>query len=358
MPLSPADFDFELPERLIAKTPAEPRDSARLLVYDSTTGNVDHTSFRSLVDYLDPKDLLVLNDTRVLPHRLVGRMPGGGRAEALLLERDGERARGYLKPAKKARLGVPLAFEGGALELVPEVALGGGLFRFTVRAPGGEVGAVLERVGRAPLPPYIKRGLDEDVAADRERYQTVYAAVPGAVAAPTAGLHFTQQTLAALAAKGIARASVTLHVGEGTFAPVRVTDLEQHVMHAERYVLPEATAAAVAAVRARGGRVVAVGTTAARVLESCATETGLVRAGEGETRLFLHPGKPLRVVDALLTNFHLPQSTLLMLVSAFLGRETTLALYREAVARGYRFFSFGDAMLGIRGQTRSTQHGY
>ena len=210
MPLSPADFDFELPECLIAKTPAEPRDSARLLVYDKKTGAVDHTSFRALVDYLGPKDLLVTNDTRVLPHRLVGRLASGGRVEVLLLQRQNDRARGYLKPAKRARIGQGIPFEGGELELVPEVELGGGMFWFKIRTAAKDIEALLERVGRAPLPPYIKRADDEDVAADRVRYQTVFASQPGAVAAPTAGLHFTKELLAAIAAKGVSSATVML----------------------------------------------------------------------------------------------------------------------------------------------------
>ena len=391
-----ADFDFELPEHLIAQRPVWPRDASRLLVHDRRSGAVQHRTFAELPELLAPGDLLVLNDTRVLPHRLVGRRPSGGRVEVLVLERTGADCRGYVKPARKVQIGVPIELEGGALVMTARERLGEGVCRFTLEAPGGgALGEVLERVGRAPLPPYLQRGAgsvgassaaietagaggaeaggagaggaergaagssgssagpdaepdadrDADRDVDRRRYQTVYAAAPGAVAAPTAGLHFTPELLAALGARGVEQAFLTLHVGEGTFAPLRVDEVERHVMHEEVYELPQATAAAVAQARRRGGRIVAVGTTAARVLETCARDDRTVSAGAGRTRLFLYPGRPLRVVDALITNFHLPRSTLLMLVSAFAGREQVLALYREAIARGYRFYSFGDAML-------------
>lgn len=347
MPLPVADFDFQLPVSQIAKAPAEPRDAARLLVYERSSETCDHTRFREILRYLRPGDLLVLNDTKVLPHRLIGRRSSGGRVETLLLERHGELARGYLKPAKKLEIGEAIAFEGGAVRITPLAALGGGIFQLRIEAADGDVAATLERVGRAPLPPYIERDDGDAVALDRARYQTVFAREPGAVAAPTAGLHFTSELLASLMAGGVETAHVTLHVGEGTFAPVRVTDVEQHRMHAEHYVLPEATAAAIHRARARGGRVIAVGTTAARTLETCGRAGGLVAAGEGESRLFLYPGKRFGVVDALLTNFHLPRSTLLMLVAAFAGREQILRVYRGAVEEGYRFFSFGDAMLVV-----------
>lgn len=340
-----AEFDFELPAGRIADHPAEPRDAARLLVLDRTTGERRHRIVRDLPGLLAPGDLLVVNDTQVLPHRLVGQRPGGGRVETLILERQGESCRGYLKPAAKLRCGRAIPMEGGALLLHPQVALGGGLFRFRLEAPDGDLDAVLAEVGRAPLPPYLRRRGPEDVPRDRREYQTVFATHAGAVAAPTAGLHFTPALLAALEARGVEVARVTLHVGEGTFAPIRVEQVNEHRMHSERYVLPLATAQAVAHTRARGGRVVAVGTTSARTLETRAVAGGLVEAGAGESELFLYPGVELSVVDVLLTNFHLPQSTLLMLVCAFAGQELVLETYREAVESGYRFYSYGDAML-------------
>ncbi len=339
------DFDFELPESAIASRPCEPRDAARLLVLERSTGQLADHVFRDLPELLAPGDLLVLNDTRVQPWRLRGQRTTGGRIDLLIVERQGEIARGYVKPARRLRPGEAIALEGGAVTLVLRADLGGGQFEFTLHSAEGSLDAALERVGRAPLPPYVARDGSEDVAADRARYQTVYAARPAAIAAPTAGLHFTPALLERLAARGVERAIVTLHVGVGTFAPLRVDEVEAHRMHHETYELPEATAAAVRRTRARGGRVVAVGTTSARVLETCATAERLVCAGAGSTDLFLYPGRDLRVVDALITNFHLPRSTLLMLVAAFAGRRAVLAAYRAALARGYRFYSFGDAML-------------
>jgi S-adenosylmethionine:tRNA ribosyltransferase-isomerase len=339
-----SDFDFELPPGLIADRPAEPRDAARLLVCEQATGQVRHGTFRDLPAFLRPADLLVLNDTRVRPWRLWGRRATGGRVECLILELRADRGVGFLRPAARLRIGEVLAMEDGALELVPVRELGGGRFEVELRAEG-PVEAVLERCGRAPLPPYIARDGREDPGADREQYQTVFARAPGAVAAPTAGLHFTGALLAEIAAQGVETAWVTLHVGEGTFAPVRVERVEDHRMHAEAYELPAATSAAVARARQRGGRVIAVGTTSCRTLETCATGARLVCAGTGSSDLFLYPGREFQVVDGLITNFHLPRSTLLMLVAAFVGRERILTVYREAVARGYRFYSYGDAML-------------
>jgi S-adenosylmethionine:tRNA ribosyltransferase-isomerase len=327
-----SDFRFELPERLIAHRPVEPRDAARLLVYERASRRAVHRRVADLPELLADGDLLVFNDTRVLACRLVGRRPTGGRIEVTILERQGDLARGYVKPARKLRVGAPVQLEGGRVELEPLADLGGGVFRFRLSAEG-DLDQALEEVGRAPLPPYLHPADAED---DRERYQTVFARVPGAVAAPTAGLHFTDSLLARLRARSVELAWVTLHVGEGTFAPVRAELVEHHVMHAERYELPAATAAAVDAARRRGRRVIAVGTTSARVLESRATASRTVSTGSGETRLFLYPGRPLRVVDALLTNFHLPESTLLMLVAALVGREELLELYREAVRLDYR----------------------
>jgi S-adenosylmethionine:tRNA ribosyltransferase-isomerase len=340
-----SDFDYFLPPERIARRSAEPRDSARMFVLDRAAGTDTHAVVADLPAFLREGDLLVLNDTRVQPWRLCGRRSTGGAVECLLLRVGGCDVEAFVKPSKKLKPGDELPMEDGALHLTLVEALGGGRWRGRLRAAAGEVAAVLERCGRAPLPPYIDRDGEEDVADDRRRYQTVFADKPGAVAAPTAGLHFTEELFASLAARGVERAFVTLHVGEGTFAPLRSDVVEQHRMHHEVYELPPATAAAIAATRARGGRVVAVGTTSCRTLETCARDDRLVAPGRGASDLFLYPGRPFRVVDALLTNFHLPQSTLLMLVSAFAGTERILRAYRDAVERGYRFFSFGDAML-------------
>ena len=341
-----SEFDFPLPPELIADRSVEPRDAARLLVHDRATRRTEHRVVADLPELLRAGDLLVLNDTRVRPWRLCGRRATGGAVECLLLQFDGERGEAFVKPSKKLKAGDRVAMEGGAVLLELLDAMGGGRWRVRLSAPDdGDVVAALERCGRAPLPPYIDSGEHEDVAFDRARYQTVFAREPGAVAAPTAGLHFTPELLQRLEAAGVETAFVTLHVGEGTFAPLRVDDVEQHRMHEERYELPLATQRAVEAARARGGRVVAVGTTSCRTLETCATDERTVRAGSGASDLFLYPGRSFRVVDALLTNFHLPQSTLLMLVAAFAGHRETLALYEQAVAQRYRFYSFGDAML-------------
>lgn len=351
--MKPSDFDYELPPERIATQPCRPRDQARLFVHRRAADQSEHRAVRDLPELLSRGDLLVVNDTRVRHARLLGRRESGAAVELLVLERDAAgRWRSLVKPAGRLRAGERLDLEGGALHARllerarnPDGSLAGEWWLMLEGPADAEV--LLERHGRVPLPPYIRRarGDASEHASDRDEYQTVYAREPGAVAAPTAGLHFTPELLAALEARGIERASVTLHVGQGTFQPVAVEDVARHRMHAERYELPEATARAVAAARARGGRVVAVGTTSVRVLESCAGEGGELHAGRGETALFLVPGARFRVVDALLTNFHLPQSTLLMLVSAFAGRERVLRLYAEAIERGYRFYSFGDAQL-------------
>jgi S-adenosylmethionine:tRNA ribosyltransferase-isomerase len=338
-------FDYPLPPQLVADRPVEPRDSARMLVHDRRTRVNEHRVVADLPQYLQPGDLLVLNDTRVRPWRLRGTRATGGAVECLLLRIEGNAGEAFVKPSKKLHRGDELSMEGGAVRLMLRDPLGGGRWSVELRAAAGDVGAAIERHGRAPLPPYIERDGREDATADRERYQTVFARVPGAVAAPTAGMHFTPELFARLRAAGVEIAFVTLHVGEGTFAPLRTEVVEEHSMHAEAYELPPATAAAVAAARARGGRVVAVGTTSCRTLESRARPDRTVEPGAGSSDLFLYPGRPFRVVDALLTNFHLPRSTLLMLVAAFAGRTQILDVYREAVAREYRFFSFGDAML-------------
>jgi S-adenosylmethionine:tRNA ribosyltransferase-isomerase len=347
-----SDFDYGLPPERIAQEPAEPRDAARLLVHDVARDVTRHGFVRDLVQELRPGDLLVVNDTRVRPARLRARRASGAEVELLLLEPAGAGGwRALVRPAKKPRPGEELALSGGLRARMLAREGTSAFWRLALEDPEDRTASVeelLERAGELPLPPYIRRAPDDPRSArDEERYQTVYAAVPGAVAAPTAGLHFTRALLAALAERGVERAAVTLHVGLGTFQPVSADDTDEHAMHAERYVLSPETVAAVRRCRSRGGRVVAVGTTSVRVLEASAAE-GPLAAGRGATRLFITPGYRFRVVDALLTNFHLPRSTLLMLVSAFAGRERTLGLYREAVGRGYRFYSYGDAMLLVR----------
>ena len=340
-----SDFDYDLPERLIAQEPVEPRDASRLLVVPRSGGPLRHLRFADLPDLLAVGDLLVLNDTRVIPARLLGRKRSGGRCEILLLEPlegpGGARWRAMGQSSKPLRPGSRLDF--GGLSAAVEEAEGEGFFAVRFDRAGEELAKALEREGRVPLPPYIRRPPTE---ADRERYQTVVARVPGSAAAPTAGLHFTDRLLGRIAERGVARATVTLHVGPGTFLPVRTEEVERHRMHAERYRVPEEAAAAFAACRTRGGRVIAVGTTSVRTLESALEGPGL-RPGWGRTDLFIRPGHSFRAVDALLSNFHLPRSTLLMLVCAFGGRERILEAYRAAVAHGYRFFSYGDAMMVI-----------
>jgi S-adenosylmethionine:tRNA ribosyltransferase-isomerase len=337
-----SDFDFTLPEELIAQQPVEPRDAARLLVVPPD-GPLLHRGIADLPDLLAPGDLLVLNDTRVLPARLLGKKESGGKVELLLCEPLegglGRRWRAMGQASKTIRPGAHLTFDG--LAATVEASEGGGFYTVSLDRDGADLEAALERAGRLPLPPYIRRAPD---AQDRERYQTVVARNPGSAAAPTAGLHFTPALLERLAARGVERTTVTLHVGPGTFLPVRVDRLDDHRMHGERYDVPAGAAEAFARTRARGGRVVAVGTTSARTLES-ACRGGRLVAGEGRTELFIRPGHAFGAVDALLTNFHLPRSTLLVLACALGGRERILDAYREAVARRYRFFSYGDAML-------------
>jgi len=331
-----SDFHYELPEALIARYPAARRSASRLLHLDGATGALADRAFADLPGLLRPGDLLVFNDTRVIPARLRAVKPSGGRVE-LMLERllGGARAAVQIRASKGARPGTRLRLEGGGAATVL-----GREGEFWVVEFDAEAGEVFVRSGEVPLPPYIGRPAEP---LDRERYQTVYARVPGAVAAPTAGLHFDAEMLAACRARGIETATVTLHVGAGTFQPVRAVDVASHRMHAERLTVGVEAVEAVSAARRRGARVVAVGTTAVRALETAAQD-GEFAACDGETRLFIVPGYRFRVVDALLTNFHLPQSTLLMLVSAFVGREPLLRAYRHAVAERYRFFSYGDAM--------------
>lgn len=344
-----SDFDFALPEELIAQVPVTPRDASRLLVLPPA-GDLVHAQFTDLPGRLAPGDLLVFNDTRVIPARLLGRKETGGQVELLLCEPLagagggplGRRWRAMGQASKPIRPGAVLAFDG--LTARVDAAPGEGFYEVTLDRDGAALEAALARAGRIPLPPYIRRAPTGD---DAERYQTIWARAPGSAAAPTAGLHFTDDLLAALERRGVRRASVTLHVGPGTFLPVRGDDLDAHRMHGETWAVPGSTAEAWADCRARGGKVVAVGTTTVRTLES-ALGGGAVRAGEGRTELFIRPGHPFGAVDALVTNFHLPRSTLLVLACAFGGTERVLHAYREAVERRYRFFSYGDAMLLIR----------
>ena len=346
---SVADFDFDLPEALIAQDPVA-RGTSRLLVLDRATRTFAEHRFSDLPALLAPGDRLVANDTRVFPARLVGRrVPSGGAAECLLLERTGsDEWQALVHPGQKLKPGARLRFEDpvGAPGVAIEAEILDRLFfgRRRVRlhaegAPG--VDAAVDRLGHVPLPPYIKRG---DRPEDRERYQTVYAQARGSIAAPTAGLHFDAALLAALRAAGIDWTTITLHVGYGTFKPVRVDRVEDHRVDAERFAVTPAAAEAMAETRARGRRLVGVGTTTTRALETAAGD-GVIRPGLGATELFIHPGHVFRAVDALVTNFHLPRSSLLMLVAAFAGREFTLEAYRHAVAQGFRFYSYGDAML-------------
>jgi len=344
--LRTSDFDYDLPDALVAQEPASPRDASRLLVLPRGGGEAGHRAFRDLPELLGPGDLLVVNDAQVVPARLEGVKESGGRCELLLVERlasvpglPGARFRAMGQASKPLRSGQRLDF--GAMAALVEVAEGEGFFLVRFDRDGPAFREALEGVGHVPLPPYIRRA---DGPRDRERYQTVFARAPGSAAAPTAGLHFTPELLARLEARGVARASLTLQVGPGTFLPVREEELDRHRMHSESYEVPEEAARAHAACRARGGRVVAVGTTAVRTLES-AQEGGALRAGRGRTALFITPGYSFRAVDAMITNFHLPRSSLLMLACAFGGHERVLGAYREAVRRGYRFYSYGDAML-------------
>ncbi|MGH8496837.1 MAG: tRNA preQ1(34) S-adenosylmethionine ribosyltransferase-isomerase QueA [Gammaproteobacteria bacterium] len=331
-----ADFNYDLPAHLIAQEPCAERRASRLLCLDGATGRIDDRRFADLPTLLDAGDLLVLNDTRVIPARLFARKPTGGRVE-ILLERllDERRALVHLRPAKNLAIGMALHLPDDAAAVFH--ARHEELAELELDRPWQ---GFLEKHGHVPLPPYIRRA---DVPADRDRYQTVYARSPGAVAAPTAGLHFDATMLEELEQSGVRISHVTLHVGAGTFQPVRVEDVREHRMHGERMIVDADVCAAVKQARASGGRVIAVGTTVARSLETAARGGEIAPFG-GETRLFIYPGFRFRVVDALLTNFHLPESTLLMLVAAFAGREHVLDAYRHAVGQGYRFFSYGDAM--------------
>jgi len=338
-----SDFDYELPKELIAQYPAERRDESRLLVLRRDDGGIEHRRFSEIDEFLQSGDLLVVNETEVIPARLLGkkRVTGGAVEVFLLEEIEAGRWEVLVRPAARIRQGTELEFGDGRLIASVVRELDGGK-RIVDLSSAGDLGAALDEMGRVPLPPYIDREAED---SDRERYQTVYARERGAVAAPTAGLHFTESLLERLGSRGVGVARLVLHVGLGTFRPVAVEDPEQHDMECERYVFDAAAADAVNATREAGGRVVAVGTTCVRVLETIAGPDGSVAPASGSTRLFIRPPHRFRCVDALLTNFHLPRSTLLMLVSAFGGREHVLAAYAEAVERRYRFYSYGDAML-------------
>lgn len=331
------DFTYELPQELIAQHPMEPRDHSRLLVVDKNTGMVEHRHFYDLCEYLRPDDLLVFNDTRVIPARLHGVKDTGARVEVFLLTRlDSTDWEVLVKPGRKLRVGAKIKFSDElACEIIDDTDFGGRVARFCYE---GVFEEILDRLGETPLPPYITAPLE-----DKERYQTVYSRENGSAAAPTAGLHFTNELLEKIKAMGCEEVFVTLHVGLGTFRPVSVEDINDHVMHREFYSVSPHAAAAINKAKAEGRRIVAVGTTAVRTLEA-AGESGEMKAGGNWTKIFIYPGYRFRLVDALVTNFHLPQSTLLMLVSALSTREIMLATYDEAVRERYRFFSFGDAM--------------
>lgn len=335
-----SDFYYDLPPELIAQTPLEKRDESRLLCLDKATGEWSHHHFYELPDFLRPGDCLILNNSRVLPARLLGRrLPGGGACEVLLLQDKGDKVWECLvRPGKHLREGARVSFGDGELtaEIAEVLPDGNRLVRFDYE---GIFLEVLEWLGKMPLPPYIKEELQ-----DQERYQTVYSKVNGSAAAPTAGLHFTPELLERIAAKGVGVGYVTLHVGLGTFRPVKEDEIEQHDMHSEYCTIPQETADLINRTKANGGRVICVGTTSCRTIESWAGEDGTMTATGGWTNIYIYPGYRFKVMDALVTNFHLPESTLIMLVSALAGREHVLAAYEEAVRERYRFFSFGDAM--------------
>ena len=335
-----SDFYYDLPQELIAQDPLEDRSSSRLLVLDKATGESEHHVFREIVDFLNPGDCLVVNNTKVIPARLMGVKEGTGAGiEVLLLKRRSDNVwETLVKPGKKARPGARISFGDGLLngEVLEVVEEGNRLIRFEYE---GIFEEILDQLGQMPLPPYITHQLK-----DKNRYQTVYAKHEGSAAAPTAGLHFTPELLKQIEEKGVKLAHVTLHVGLGTFRPVKVEDVTQHHMHSEFYMVEEEQARLINGTKAAGGRVICVGTTSCRTLESATGEDGILRAGSGWTEIFIYPGYQFKIMDALITNFHLPESTLLMLVSALAGKDKIMKAYEEAVREKYRFFSFGDAM--------------
>ena len=335
------DFDYYLPEELIAQDPLEDRSSSRLMILDKKTGEIRHSIFKNIIEELNPGDCLVINNTKVIPARLYGAKVGtDAKIEVLLLKRKENNIWEVLvKPGKKAKIGTKISFGEGKLigTVVDIVEEGNRLIQFSYE---GIFEGVLDELGQMPLPPYITHQLK-----DKNRYQTVYAKYDGSAAAPTAGLHFTKELLKEIQAKGVTVASVTLHVGLGTFRPVKVENVLEHHMHSEFFMIEESEAKKINDAKAAGGRIISVGTTSCRTLESAADENGKLKATSGWTDIFIYPGYSFKIIDALITNFHLPQSTLVMLVSALAGREHILAAYEEAVKERYRFFSFGDAML-------------
>ena len=336
-----SDFYYDLPEELIAQDPLEDRSSSRLMMLDKETGKTEHHIFRDIIDELNPGDCLVINDTKVIPARLIGaKEDTGAKIEVLLLKRGADDVwETLVKPGKKARPGARISFGDGLLvgEVMDVVEEGNRLIHFEYE---GIFEEILDQLGQMPLPPYITHQLQ-----DKDRYNTVYAAHSGSAAAPTAGLHFTPELLEEIRAKGVEIAPVTLHVGLGTFRPVKTENILGHHMHSEFYTVTQEAADKINTARKNGGKIIAVGTTSTRTLESVGTEDGTVKAGSGWTQIFIYPGYQFKVIDSLITNFHLPESTLVMLVSALAGREHVLAAYEEAVKEKYRFFSFGDAML-------------
>ena len=337
------DFNYDLPEELIAQDPLLKRSDSRLMVIHRDTGEIEHKHFSDIIDYLDPGDCLVINDTKVIPARLMGvKDETGASIEVLLLRNKGDNVwETLVRPGKKAKIGTVISFGDGLLkgEVVDIVDEGNRLIKFSYEGIWEEV---LDRLGEMPLPPYITHKLQ-----DKNRYQTVYAKHEGSAAAPTAGLHFTEELLQKIKDKGINIARVTLHVGLGTFRPVKVEKIEEHHMHSEYYIIPDETAELINKTRAAGKRIISVGTTSTRTLESAAAEDGTLKGASGWTDIFIYPGYKFKVVDSLITNFHLPESTLIMLVSAFYDREKVLDAYKTAVDERYRFFSFGDAMVLI-----------
>lgn len=336
------DFYYYLPQELIAQDPLSDRSASRLMLLDKNTGEIEHKIFKDIIDYLNPGDCLVINDTKVIPARLIGERVGTGAAiEVLLLKRKEDMKDVWevlVKPGKKAKIGTKISFGGGKLvaEVIDIVEEGNRLIQFTYE---GIFEEILDELGQMPLPPYITHKLQ-----DKNRYQTVYAKHEGSAAAPTAGLHFTKELLEKIQEKGVDIARVTLHVGLGTFRPVKVENIQEHHMHSEYYVVTQEAADKINNAKANGGRVICVGTTSCRTIESASDNDGNVKACSGWTEIFIYPGYKFKVLDALITNFHLPESTLLMLVSALAGREHVLAAYKTAVEEKYRFFSFGDAM--------------
>ena len=335
-----SEFNYELPEELIAQTPIEKRDESRLMILDKNTGKIEHKIFKDIIDYLEPGDCLVRNNTKVIPARLYGKKETGANVEFLLLNRiEGDIWESIVRPGNKLHIGTKVIFGDGLLEAKILDTMPGGTRKVRFKYQG-IFNEILDKIGLMPLPPYIHEGLKEN-----DRYQTVYAKYEGSAAAPTAGLHFTDKLLKEIEQKGIKIANVTLHVGIGTFRPVKVENIEEHNMHSEHFYIKQEDADKINETKKNGKRVIAIGTTSCRVLETISSEkNGMVKEAEGDTQIFIYPGYKFKCIDGLITNFHLPESTLLMLVSAFAGKEYVMKAYKEAVEKEYKFFSFGDAM--------------